>query len=298
MTIQIPFHEYDVELSRGDVDYYAGLIRKDLKDLERGDKPNLTLQDIADDAISYAGLLSQYRPCCTDLGNAIWQAAYAWDHAFILAQYPRNERRLEVFVPPADPFMMATTGPTGYINARSWVKAFYLACICREPQINDGLIEVPTDLLRESSKHGVHVGEYSYKQVEMLKAFWQNDPSFPNIAVEALAASIDEKKLGENFIDYALNIASYEISLLIHIHTEQEKFNDMLAEAVERHKHHFFRNEESSNDDRFFLALGPLAMASIAYMRDIPIEVESDYIPRCIIEDKYVRQPEDAPIPV
>jgi Immunity protein 49 len=298
MTIQIPFHEYDIELSREDVDYYADLIKKDLRDLGRGDKPNLTLRDVADDAISYAGLLSQYRPCCTDLGNAIWQAAYAWDHAFILAKYPRNDRRLEVFVPPADPFMMATTGSTGYINARSWIKAFYLACICREPQINDSLIEIPTELLREASKHGLHTGEYSYIQVEMLKAFWRNDPNFPNIAVEALAASIDEEKLGENFIDYALNIASCEISLLINIHTEQEKFNDMLAEAVERHKHYFFRKEESSNAARFFLALGPLAMASIAYMRDIPIEVESDYIPRCIIEDKYVRQPEDAPIPV
>jgi hypothetical protein len=298
MTIRIPFHEYDINFAREDLEYYAGQIQKNLKNIGSPEKPNLTLQRVAEDATSYAGLLSRLRPCCTDLGNTIRQAAYAWDHAFILAKYPRNKRRLEVFVPPAAPFMMATTGPTSYINTSCWIRAFYLACICREPQINDSLIEIPTELLRESSKHGLHVGEYSYKQVEMLKAFWRNDPKLPYIAVEALEAASDVENMDEDFIDYALNIASYEISLLIHIHTEQEKFNDMLAEAVERHKHHFFRKEESSNAARFFLALGPLAMASIAYMRDIPVEVESNYIPRCIIEDQYVRQPEDAAIPV
>jgi hypothetical protein len=79
MIIKIPFHEYDINFAHEDLDYYPDRIQTRLIKIGKPEHPNLTLRDIAEDAISYAGLLSQLRPCCTDLGNTIRQGAYAWN---------------------------------------------------------------------------------------------------------------------------------------------------------------------------------------------------------------------------
>jgi Immunity protein 49 len=299
MSIQISFHEYEVEFCREDIDYYACSFRNGLQKIGNPAHPNLTLQDIAEDAISSAGLLSQFRPCCSDMGNALLTAARALNGHFRLARYPKNKQRIEVFVPPAEPLMLTTTGPSGSTDARNWIKAFHLGMIVHEPDILDDLCRFPTDLMRESSNHGVHVGEFTYAQVEMLKAFWRGDPELEEYALKAFKEASDAATLTESFIDYAVNIASYEISLFIRVHVEKELFNTDLAEAIERHKKHYFIGKDKVvNDSRVFLALGPLAMCALAHERGIPIEVESAYIPRCVIEDKYVRQPEDEPLRV
>jgi hypothetical protein len=292
MTIQIPFHKYDVELCREDVEFYAEWLQERIVNLGNPRKPGLTLQGVADTAISYAGFLSQFRPCTYDAANTLRAAAYAWDYAFILGKYPSRHHQEEVFIPPSEPLLLPTTGVRGYLTPGDWLRGFHLACICREPRINDSLCTYPTERLREASKHGVHSPEYAFLYVEMLKAFWRNDSDLQGYFIKAYEATV--KETYENYVDYALNIASYEIQLFSHLHTEPEKFNEVLAEALERHKKHFFIGEDKViNDSRYFLAIGLLAMCSIAYMRDIPIEVESDYIPRCIIEDKFQDHPDD-----
>jgi hypothetical protein len=56
MINQIPFHEYEVEFCREDIDYLHGIIQKDLTNIGSPDKPNLTLKMIATEAIKYADL--------------------------------------------------------------------------------------------------------------------------------------------------------------------------------------------------------------------------------------------------
>jgi hypothetical protein len=293
MITQVPFHEYDVESCRDDLEYETGVIQKDLINIGRPDKPGLTLSVLAKEAINYAGLVSQFRPCGSDLGNALRLAAWALEGSFRLARQPKGER-LEIFLPPAETLMMTATGPSGATDAVNWIKAFHLSMISRDEGNLDSLCLYPTELLREANNHGVHVGEYAYAQVDMLKVFWLDDPDIQNIALEALRVASDVNTLGENIIDYALNIASYEISLFIRAHMQQEDFTKQLTEAVERYKKHFFIGEDKLQEDsRYFLALGPLAMSALALERGLSIEVESDYIPRCIIENKYEASAED-----
>ncbi|MEU8784799.1 immunity 49 family protein [Streptomyces sp. NPDC048637] len=59
---------------------------------------------------------------------------------------------------------------------------------------------------------------------------------------------------------------------------DHEGFNQALAEALELHKAYWSR-EDRSDDIVGYLALGPLAMACLAYDAGIPIEVESEYLP-------------------
>jgi Immunity protein 49 len=291
MTIQIPFHDYDVELCRENIEYYVEWLQECLCNIGNPEFPGLTLRGVVDPAIRYVGLLSQFRPCTNDTGKALRIAAYVWNYAFVLGRYPYRHHQEEVLIPPSKPILLPTAGTTGYLNTGNWIDAFHLACICREPSINDSLCEYPTERLREASKHGVHSSEYAFAHVEMLKAFWRDDPKLSEYFIKAYKTTIEETD--ENYVDYAINIASYEIQLFGHLHHEPEKFSEVLAEAVERYKKHFFANEELCNATRYFLATGLLAMCSIAFMRDIPIDVESDYIPRCIIEGQFQEHPDD-----
>jgi Immunity protein 49 len=294
MITQIPFHEYDVELCREILDDQTKRVQKDLMHIGRPDKPGLTLDLVFRSAINYAGSLSQFRPCSYDLCNALRLAAWALEGSFRLARHPKGEQRLEIFLPPAEPLMMTTTGPLSVTNTGNWIRAFHLAMINREKGILDSLCLYPTELLREASKHGVQSAEFSYDYVDMLKAFWRDDPNIQNIANETLRVAIDINTLDEDYIDYALNIASYGISLFIRAHMEQEDFTKQLVEAVERHKKHFFIGKDKLlEDSRYFLALGPIAMSVLALERGLSIEVESDYIPRCIIENKFQEHPDD-----
>jgi hypothetical protein len=129
MIIQIPFHKYDAESCREDIDYETERVQKDLVNIGSPDYPNLTLARVAKDSISYAGSLSQFKPCSYDLCNALRLAAWALEGSFRLARHPRGEQRLEIFLPPAEPLMMTTTGPSGATNAANWVEAFHLAMI-------------------------------------------------------------------------------------------------------------------------------------------------------------------------
>jgi Immunity protein 49 len=64
-----------------------------------------------------------------------------------------------------------------------------------------------------------------------------------------------------------------------------DHFNESLADALECHKKYFSSNEKIS---RGFVAAGPLRLASIAYDCGFPIEVESEYIPKYILENQFL----------
>jgi hypothetical protein len=291
MTIQIPFHKYGVEIVREDIEYRVESLQEAVVNLGNPKMPGLTLKDVAVDAIDYAALLSQFRPCTYDTVWALRIAAYAWNYTFVLGRYPYQHHQEEVTIPPSKPILLPTTGIAGCLDPGYWIDAFYLACICREPRINDSLCEYPTERLREASKCGVHSPEYAFAHVELLKAFWRRDSNMGEYFSQAYQLTMNEQN--ESFINYAYNITSFELKLFSHLHRKPEQFSEVLVEAVESHKKHFFENEESSNDTRYFLAIGLLAMCAMAHMRGIPIEVESDYIPRYIYAGEFQEHPDD-----
>jgi Immunity protein 49 len=288
MTIQIPFHKYNIELERENIEYYAEWLQENLCNIGNPAFPGLTLESIAETALDYAGLLSQFRPSTYDSACALRIAACTWNYAFVLGRYPYRHHQEEVIIPPSKAILLPTTGTTGYLDPGNWIQAFYLACICREPHINNSLCEYPTERLREERKHGVRSPEFAFLYVELLKAFWRRDDDMGDYFVNAYEAVMEET----DFVDYALNIARYELKLFSHLHREPEKFSEVLVEALEHYKFHYFADNKPYSR-RNFLATGLLAMCSMAYMRDIPIDVESDYIPRYIYAGEFQEHPDD-----
>ncbi|MBC9719360.1 immunity 49 family protein [Streptomyces sp. TRM66268-LWL] len=64
------------------------------------------------------------------------------------------------------------------------------------------------------------------------------------------------------------------------IRKDQEAFQQTLIEALEQHRAYWSASEERASSVEGYLALGPLAMACLAYDAQFPIDVESPYIPR------------------
>jgi hypothetical protein len=65
---------------------------------------------------------------------------------------------------------------------------------------------------------------------------------------------------------------------------EDDRFNSSLANALELHKQFWTKNDERRRDPDGFVARAPLAIASLARGSGVTIEVESDYLPKHLLE--------------
>jgi hypothetical protein len=68
------------------------------------------------------------------------------------------------------------------------------------------------------------------------------------------------------------------------VRKDEADFNQALVEALELHKAYWTADEDRANDPEGRIALGPLAVACLAYDGGIPIEVESDYLPKHLLQ--------------
>ncbi|UFQ15317.1 MULTISPECIES: immunity 49 family protein [Streptomyces] len=180
---------------------------------------------------------------------------------------------------------LPATGPQDYLHAGNWLTAYYLAAICRENERLDQLARVPVRFLRAS---GMEFDEYIYAWVETLQNAWfgrqetwdtlatainGTDPAAPHIASAQLMLKILYPPL-EVFHRYQRR--------------DPEPFNAALAQAVTWHKEYWTEDETRSRSGEGLIALGPLAIACMAFDADMPIEVESEYLPMALLQRSWV----------
>ncbi|MFJ6918078.1 immunity 49 family protein [Streptomyces sp. NPDC101133] len=172
--------------------------------------------------------------------------------------------------------IIPATGPQEYLHAGNWLTTYYLAVICRENDRLDRLARVPVSFLRAS---GAEFDEYIYSWVEALQDAWFGRGEMWNSLVTAV-----------NGTDPAVaHIASAELMLnilyppleLFHRYQLQDsaQFNKALAGSLVAHKEYWGGDGARSLSGDGLVALGPLAIASMAYDAGMPIEVESEYLP-------------------
>ncbi|MEU0922589.1 immunity 49 family protein [Streptomyces cyaneofuscatus] len=167
------------------------------------------------------------------------------------------------------------TGPQFYANAGNWLTSLWLVLVCRDQQRMDQLCQVPLDLLRASGAEG---DEYVFHWVDALQTYWQERPGLP----EKLTAAIEQSHPDIATIaprDLLQLVLYPPINLFYKFfRKDHDGFNEALVEALERHKT-YWNAPDRAGDIAGFLALGPLAVACLAYDAGFPIEVESDYLP-------------------
>ncbi|HET9379253.1 MAG TPA: immunity 49 family protein [Streptomyces sp.] len=180
---------------------------------------------------------------------------------------------------------LPATGPEEHLHAGNWLTSFYLAVICRDNERVNRLAQVPVSFLRES---GAEFDAYVYAWVETLQNLW-----FGREAVwDTLVAAVDGTS------PEAARIAGPELMLKIlyppldlfqrYLRREAEAFNAALADALTWHKEYWTANEARSLSGEGLVALAPLAIACMAYDADLPVDVESPYIPRALLRRSWV----------
>ncbi|MCM3265408.1 immunity 49 family protein [Streptomyces thermoviolaceus] len=176
-------------------------------------------------------------------------------------------------------------GPRPYADAGNWLTAFWLAVICRDQKRLTQLCEVPLDRLR--SPEGGY-DDYVYHWVAALQAYWLQRPGLVEELTAALRGShpdvapIAPRDLLQHILYPPINLF-YRF-----LRQDGPGFNQALAEAVELHKAYWTADEDRTDDPSGMVALAPLAIACLAYDGDLPIDVQTDYLPKHLLERSWL----------
>ncbi|MFJ8883792.1 immunity 49 family protein [Streptomyces sp. NPDC102402] len=171
-------------------------------------------------------------------------------------------------------------GPRSYADAGNWLTTFWLAIICRDQTRMTQLCDIPLERLRSPAGQ---YDEYIYHWVDTLQTYWLRRPGL----VEKLVAAIEESYPGA--ISAAprdlLQGVLYPPINLFHrfVRKDEEGFNQALVEALELHKAYWTADEDRSKDPDGRISLSLLAISCLAYDGEIPIEVESEYLPATLL---------------
>ncbi|MCX5187713.1 immunity 49 family protein [Streptomyces sp. NBC_00268] len=170
------------------------------------------------------------------------------------------------------------TGP--WVHAGNWFTAFWLSCVCRERQRTNDLCQVPVSLLREAGGFD----EYIYSWVEALQAYWLKRPELGDKLLAAVDGT-DPEVVRPASRSAVLNLMYPPMNLLTQVvRGDRDRFTTELAKTIEWHKDYWTRDEKLECDSDGLVALGPLAISCLALDSGFTVEVESEYLPKYLLD--------------
>lgn len=185
------------------------------------------------------------------------------------------ESAFEITLGEGPPSTLQPTGPTDASHVGNWLMGFHVAAICRDQVTLDTLCSLPIDALRSSFSKA---DECLYLFAEALQAFWREQEGVGRRIQAALEAT-EPSRIGVSGADFVLNLLVPEIELMFRfVLNDAAAFDDALAFALERHKKYWSKGGRKL-DPLGWLALGPLAFASLAHDAGVSFTVVSEYIP-------------------
>lgn len=177
------------------------------------------------------------------------------------------------------------TGPQFSAHVGNWLRTMWCAIVCRDHDRLTRLSRVPLELLRASE---VRYDEYAYLWVDCLQTWWLEQPGVAEKLGRVIEMSYpDVARIAPR--DQLQFILYQPINLFYNYYQHRaDGFNEALVTALEYHKEYWTDGEERRNDINGNLALGPLAMTCLAYDSGIELHVESDYLPKYLINREWI----------
>ncbi|MCC9738649.1 immunity 49 family protein [Streptomyces sp. MNU89] len=207
------------------------------------------------------------------VGSALFAAATAEPDAVVECRIAHKVRTI-----PA-------TGAQYFTDAGTWITAYWLAVIGRDTERMTALCHVPITVLRDS---GAVFDEYIYDWVDTLQTGWLQRPGMDDKLVAAINGT-DPERLRVADRELMLKILYPPLNLFYrYLRQDYDAFNTELAKALEWHKEYWTADEERLSDTSGAVALGPLAITCLAYDAGFPIEVESEYLPKHLVQRTWV----------
>ena len=169
-------------------------------------------------------------------------------------------------------------------DARAWLDALYLAVVCRQQDRIGGLCQVPLETLRQDDS----VDAYVLHWIDTLQAYFSAGPM--DDVVQKLLATMetsmpDALTHGPN--DF-VNRIDYQPIALFHrlLARDHDTFAKTLAEALAEHAGYW----GDSAAPRAQVALGPLAMASLAYDHGFPVDPAQPHLPMYLLNRERIEE--------
>ncbi|MFI5566472.1 immunity 49 family protein [Streptomyces sp. NPDC051740] len=176
-------------------------------------------------------------------------------------------------------------GITHFVDAGTWLEAFWLAVVCRDQARMTQLCEVPVETLRAS---GAVFEEYIYHWVDTLQTYWLERPGLGEKLVAAFDGT-DPDRLRFMDREMMLKVLYPPINLFYRfVGRDAEQFNEALAQALELHKEYWTANEERRETSDGDIPLDVLALACLAHDAGLPVEVESEYLPENLLKRSWL----------
>lgn len=163
-------------------------------------------------------------------------------------------------------------------DARAWLDAFYVAVVCRQQGRADRLARVPLDVLRQDES----VDAYVLHWIDTLQTFWAQRPMDDVVAklISTFETSQGQSvtRAPQRFVD----LVDHQPAALFHrlITRDHDAFAEALAESVAHHGRYW----DGSRAPRAQVALGPLAMACLAYDYGFPVSLDHPALPKCLVD--------------
>ncbi|MEZ8188279.1 immunity 49 family protein [Shewanella sp. 5S214] len=200
-----------------------------------------------------------------------------------LAEQPEQEQTFKIYDLPEVTWNGKGMLESGYAAPSEWLDAYFLAVITRDTESMGSLANFPIETMKQSA---TQAGPVSYKLVEVFQAYHNHLPDFPmllNNTMEELLADGDDWSIyiGMGYLETlaALTPATFDIGC---------DFNEALAKNVQaQERYHINESGPDHAPVDSFLPLQLLGMACMWHDRGNQVLVESDSLPRFLIEGKY-----------
>lgn len=170
--------------------------------------------------------------------------------------------------------------------ASRWIQAFFLNSLCRSTDNLDILCGVPLDVLRGSSTQGP---DFRDAFTDAIQRFWTGREGVVDLLIEAMEKT-DPDKYRLLKPEWVLHFDVPQIHLFSLVVSEDPEAAAGLAKALELHKGYWSKTEDRRMDPDGFLAINLLGLAAMAYDRNIPFDVDSEYLPMSLVDGSFLKQ--------
>ena len=197
-----------------------------------------------------------------------------------LAEHPEQDFTFKIFDLPAVTWNGLGMLEDGRAHPSQWLDAYFLAVITRDSESMDSLANFPVEIMKQSA---TKAGPVSYKLVEVFQAFHHRQDNYPSLLNQCMKMAVDQGN------DWALGIAMGYLETFAALTTDIGfDFNETLAKNVQlQEKYWINASDPDTVPVESFLPLQLLGMACMWRDMGNTVTVESDSLPRFLIEGTY-----------
>jgi hypothetical protein len=179
-------------------------------------------------------------------------------------------------------------GVTPPADVRAWLDAVYVAVVCRDWERVERLCSVPLELLRQDDA----VDAYVVHWADTLRAYFTRQPMDAIVPKLLAAMETSVPQTLTHGPEAFVNHIDYQPVAMFHriVAGDHDAFGKALSEALDGHRAYW----GDAPAPRARVALGPLAMASLARGYGFPVPDELPYLPRYLLDGQRI---EDVPRP-